>query len=60
MREKAEQLARSLERKGYSVAVGVAHQSAGGIDMDDLIKQAEKRMYTAKEEHYRSRQQPVR
>lgn len=60
VREKAEQLSRSLERKGYSVAVGVAHQSAGGIDMDALIKQAEKRMYTAKEEHYRSRQQPLR
>ena len=60
VRNRAEELARVLERKGYSVAIGVASQSAGGIDVDDLIKQSEKRMYAAKEEHYRSRQQPVR
>ena len=60
VRAQAEELARALERKGYSVAIGVANQSAGGIDVDDLIKLAEKRMYTAKEEHYRTQQQPVR
>lgn len=60
IRAQTEELAKVLERKGYSVAVGVACQSAGGIHVDDLIKLAEKRMYTAKEEHYRTTQQPVR
>lgn len=60
VREKAESLARALEHKGYSVAIGVSSQSAGGIDVDDLIKQAEKRMYAAKEEYYRTQKQPVR
>lgn len=60
VRAKAEQLTHEVEHKGYSVAIGVAHQSAGGIDVDALIKQAEKRMYATKEEHYRTVQQPVR
>ena len=60
VRAQTEELARALEKKGYSVAIGVACQSAGGIDVDELIKLAEKRMYTAKEEHYRAMQQPVR
>ena len=60
VRARTEELAQALERKGYSVAIGVACQSAGGIDVDNLIKLAEKRMYSAKEEHYRTMQQPVR
>lgn len=60
VRVQTEELARNLERKGYSVAIGVACQSAGGIHVDELIKLAEKRMYAAKEEHYRTMQQPVR
>ena len=38
---------------GYSVAVGVATESAGGIDVVELCRKAEKRMYFDKEEHYR-------
>lgn len=38
---------------GYSVAVGVATESAGGIDIVELCRKAEKRMYFDKEEHYR-------
>ena len=38
---------------GYSVAVGVATESAGGIDVGALCRKAEKRMYLDKEEHYR-------
>lgn len=60
VQNRAEELSRALDRKGYSVAVGVASQSAGEIDVDDLIKLAEKRMYNAKEEHYRAEQQSVR
>ena len=60
VRAQAEELAGRLEQKGYSAAIGVASQSAGGIDVDALIKLAEKRMYSAKEEHYRTMQQPVR
>ena len=37
---------------GYSVAVGTSSHSAGGIDMDALVKSAEKRMYIAKQKHY--------
>lgn len=57
VRATAEELTRALERKGYSAAIGVASQSAGGIDLDALIRKAEKQMYRAKEEHYRTRQQ---
>ena len=60
VRAQTEELAHTLERKGYSVAIGVANQSAGGIDVDELIKLAEKRMYSAKEEHYRAQQQTLR
>ena len=38
---------------GYSVAVGVATESAGDIDVGALCRKAEKRMYLDKEEHYR-------
>ena len=53
VRQKAEMLCQLLKRKGYSVAVGVVTRSAGGIDVEDLIKLAEKRMYSAKEDYYR-------
>lgn len=43
----------AVEMEGYSVAVGTATHSAGGIDVDYLVKTAEQRMYMAKEEHYR-------
>lgn len=42
-----------VEMEGYSVAVGTATHSAGGIDVDTLVKTAEKRMYLAKEKYYR-------
>ena len=44
----------NVERHGYSVAVGTASCSAGGIQIESLIKQAETRMYDVKEEHYRT------
>ena len=53
MRSAVEELKQTLKTRGYSIAVGVATQSAGGIDVSDLTKLAEKRMYLAKEEHYR-------
>ena len=53
VRNTVEDLKRILKTRGYSIAVGVATQSAGGIDVSDLTKLAEKRMYLAKEEHYR-------
>lgn len=52
VRNTVEDLKRILKTRGYSIAVGVATQSAGGIDVSDLTKLAEKRMYLAKEEHY--------
>ena len=54
MRELIHTLVHSVEEAGYSVAVGTATHSAGGIDMDVLVKSAEQRMYLAKEEHYRA------
>ena len=49
-----------IESHGYSVAVGVATADAGGIDINELTKLAEKRMYFEKEEHYRAMNQNVR
>ena len=34
------------------MAVGTASHSAGGIDIDALIKKAEQRMYLDKSRHY--------
>ena len=48
-------LEQAVEAHGYSVAVGCSTCSAGGIQIKALIKQAETRMYDAKDEHYRSR-----
>lgn len=53
VRNAVEELKQVLKTRGYSIAVGVATQSAGGIDVSDLTKLAEKRMYLEKEEHYR-------
>lgn len=39
---------------GYSIAVGIAAHSAGGIDIDELVNLAEQRMYQDKREHYRA------
>lgn len=41
-----------VEIEGYSVAIGAATHSAGGIDMAELVRTAEQRMYMAKQEHY--------
>ena len=41
-----------MEAAGYSVAVGTASHSAGGIDIDALVKKAEQRMYLDKSRHY--------
>lgn len=53
MRQFIRTLVRAVDEAGYSVAVGTATHSAGGINMDALVKAAEQRMYMAKEEHYR-------
>ena len=60
VRKWVEDLQMILQGRGYSIAVGVATQSAGGIDMNSLTRLAEKRMYLAKEEHYRAMNQNVR
>ena len=48
-----DELEEDVEKEGYHVAVGVASHSAGGVNMDDLIKQAEQRMYVNKTEYYK-------
>ena len=55
VRERMRALEANVEADGYSVAVGCATCSAGGIQMEALIKQAETRMYDAKNEYYRKR-----
>lgn len=60
VRKSVEALLFHIEENGYSVAVGVATRSAGGIEINELTKLAEKRMYLAKEEHYRAMNQTVR
>lgn len=53
MRRRISSFEQAVDEEGYSVAVGTATHSAGGIDVDFLVKTAEQRMYMAKEEHYR-------
>ena len=53
MRQLIRTLVNAVSDAGYSVAVGTSTHSAGGINMDVLIKSAEQRMYMAKEEYYR-------
>ena len=53
MRALIHKLVQEVDEAGYSVAVGTATHSAGGSDMEVLVKSAETRMYLAKEEHYR-------
>ena len=53
MRALIHKLVQEVDEAGYSVAVGTGNHSAGGIDMEVLVKSAETRMYLAKEEHYR-------
>jgi len=53
MRQLIRTLVRAVDEAGYSMAVGMATHSAGGINMDTLVKAAEQRMYMAKEEYYR-------
>lgn len=53
MRALIHKLVQEVDEAGYSVAVGTGTHSAGGIDMEVLVKSAETRMYLAKEEHYR-------
>ena len=52
LNENMEQFVRQVEEAGYSVAVGTASHSAGGIDIDALVKKAEQWMYLDKSRHY--------
>lgn len=54
MRRRISKFMMDVEMAGYSVAVGTATHSAGGVDVDVLVKTAEQRMYMAKAEHYRT------
>lgn len=48
-------LKKMMERKGYAVAVGTAARRVEELDLDELFRLAEKRMYTDKLEYYRLR-----
>lgn len=48
-------LKKMMERKGYAVAVGTATRRVEELDLDELFRLAEKRMYTDKLEYYRLR-----
>lgn len=52
--ERVAEFEKMLEHKGYSVSVGAAVQQKDEMEMDDLTRLAEKRMYEAKEEYYRA------
>lgn len=60
VRSRAEEFEEQVQQSGYSVAVGVATRSAGEVDIAELIRLAEKRMYLAKAEHYRAEEQDPR
>ena len=47
-------LKKMMDRKGYSVAVGTATQRVEELDIDELFRLAEKRMYADKMEYYRT------
>lgn len=53
VRQMVKRFTDAVETQGYSVAVGVTTQSAGGIDIDALVKIAEQRMYVDKSDHYK-------
>lgn len=60
VRKKVSDMIFRIKEQGYSVAVGVATESAGGIEIGTLTRKAEKRMYLEKEEHYRALNQTGR
>ena len=45
----------SVEKENYHISVGHATQTCSSIDMDTLIKNAEKEMYEEKRRFYRER-----
>ena len=53
-------LQKTMERKGYAVAVGTALQRMEELNVDELFRTAEKRMYQNKMEYYRSRENAER
>lgn len=54
IQKSADFLRRVMDQKGYSVAVGTALQPVEELDVDELFRTAEKRMYQNKMEYYRS------
>lgn len=52
--DKVTQLKKDVEFKNYHVAVGTDRQNLDILDMKQLIKNAETKMYTNKEEYYKS------
>ena len=50
----ARMIEKLVARRGYSVAVGAANERVEELDVDDLFKLAEKRMYEAKRKYYDS------
>lgn len=53
-------LQKMLKRKGYCVAVGTAVERVEELDLDELFRLAEKRMYQDKMEFYNSGEHPGR
>lgn len=49
-----EQLNSAVEGENYHIAVGYCFMKKAGLDMDELIKQAESRMYENKSQFYRN------
>lgn len=47
-------IAAALEQKGYHVSIGVAWAPAPVENLDDLVKEAERRMYQVKSDYYQT------
>ena len=45
-------LRRAVEAEGYHISVGCVTEKREKIDMTDIIRDAETRMYQAKKQHY--------
>ncbi len=53
IRQMMQEFRTAIEASGYSVAIGMAHQSIETIDSNLLRKEAERQMYLDKEQYYR-------
>lgn len=53
--KKIEKVQKATENEGYHISIGLANDTVASLDMDELVKHAEEKMYEAKKAYYLSR-----